>query len=224
MIRTRVPGGELGPARDPFAVAVPHPAARRARSPGLTMRGLADQPRAAPVHQRVGALDRPVAQECAARKTRRSATGTRSRRSAAARRQVEHAGQHAGGDRRQRQPDQVDARAPASRARRAPARASSQTQCASMPSSQSISAVAAGVAGPRNRGALARARQRACRCQPSRRGRRAVALADRPRATSSPMPASEPISWVASTGNRIVLALGLVANLPIALVYSWAMK
>src|SRR5690606_30749048 len=41
---------------------------------------------------------------------------------------------------------------------------------------------------------------------------------------SSPIPPSVPISWVASIGNRIVLALGLVANLPIALVYSWAMK
>ncbi len=41
---------------------------------------------------------------------------------------------------------------------------------------------------------------------------------------SSPMPPSEPINCVASIGNRIVLALGLSANLAIALVYSCAMK
>ena len=37
---------------------------------------------------------------------------------------------------------------------------------------------------------------------------------------SSPIPPSEPTSCVASTGKRMVLAFGLVANLAIALVYS----
>src|SRR5690606_14098521 len=41
---------------------------------------------------------------------------------------------------------------------------------------------------------------------------------------SSPMPPSVPISCVPSTGNRIVLALGLVANLPTASTYFCAMK
>src|SRR5205085_2004202 len=41
---------------------------------------------------------------------------------------------------------------------------------------------------------------------------------------SSPMPPSVPISWVASTGNRMVLAFGEVANLPIASTYFCAIK
>jgi len=41
---------------------------------------------------------------------------------------------------------------------------------------------------------------------------------------NSPMPPSVPINWVASTGNRMVLALGEVANIPIASTYFCAMK
>ena len=41
---------------------------------------------------------------------------------------------------------------------------------------------------------------------------------------SSPMPPKVPIRLVASTGNRIVLALGEVANWPIASTYFCAMK
>src|SRR5688500_12523053 len=41
---------------------------------------------------------------------------------------------------------------------------------------------------------------------------------------SSPIPPSVPISGVASTGNRMVLAFGERANSPIASTYFWAMK
>src|SRR4051812_31260908 len=41
---------------------------------------------------------------------------------------------------------------------------------------------------------------------------------------SSPIPPSVPISWVASTGNRIVFALGERANSATASTYFWATK
>src|SRR5688572_29540379 len=61
-------------------------------------------------------------------------------------------------------------------------------------------------------------------CWPGAGTARMPSLLPRASRANSPMPPSVPISWVASTGNRIVLALGERANSPIASTYFWAMK